>query len=525
MKKLVKSSLVFGCLYLSTVNASDLTSVYNNFKNGNYVKVIELLDVKKQSDKKFLSTKYYLKGISYSRLQDYQSAIENFTLAVRNKSKSADLYYELGQAFYAQNELEQARKSFFRSAKNGFQKAQCNYYIGHISQLLDEHKNAKKFFAKILKDKTASESISQIARFQLAESLLHMAREKKEAIIYVKKYILPQMKKALSINKKSSTAKDITKRISEIEREFGLDPNLLVNGKRIPAKRLSINFSQSVAYDNNFTLTNDLPGNQQSQMDTYIFETSASTSYKYIYKRRYIIEPGLEIDNTLHSDRQEATIYSSDQYSITPSLDTSLAHKAFGKPAKLIFNIDYEYTAKDRESTKTKIFNNRTISFDLGDKFKYFSVGDTTVKLGRDLFRSYDESLDTDKNTFSIDQLIIKNKNIFVALYQRDATTFINDETNDTVSNLIRVDYIRPEIFPKINFNLGISNTWLTYEDPTKTETRGTETTLATTFKLTKTVSRLVSVDLDYTYTKNTSELEDNNYTKHVTKFDFSINY
>jgi tetratricopeptide (TPR) repeat protein len=526
LKKVIASSLILGPLLVSNnIKATDLSQVYKNFKGGEYENVISLLNQSKNKDKKFLATKYYLQGISYARLQDFDQAITNFTKAIRNGSTASDIYYELGQALYAQNELEQSRKSFFRSAKNGYQASQSNYYIGHISQLLDEHKNAKKYFSKILKDKSTSENLMQVARFQMAESLLHLARKKDDIPKYVKKYILPQMNKAYKLNEKSATGKDIYKRIKEIEREFGLDPNLLINGKRIPSKRISASFTQSFSYDNNFTLSNDLPGNQQSQRDTYIFDTTLRASYKHVLKRRYIITPSLKIENVVHGDRESDTVYSADEYTISPAVDIRFAHKLFQKPAEFILDIEHEYKAKDREAKKDRILNNRTNRVTIGEKFKYFKFGDSTVKFGKDYFRAYDEVLDYDKSSFSYDQLIIWKDKIFVALIQRDITSYVTSIENDTASNLLRVDYIHPNLFPKTSFNFGLSNTWLSYDDVTKATERGTETTLTSTFKLTRNLNNYVSADLDYTYTKNSSELESSNYTKHVTKIEISLSY
>lgn len=525
MKKSVLASLIIPTLFQLNIHGADLKAIYKKLERGEYEDVISSLELSKSKDKKFLATKHYLIGLSHSRLQDFSEAITNYKKAISFGSQAKDIYYEVGQGLYALNELDQARKAFFRSAKLDYQRAQSYYYIAHISQLLDEHKNAKTYFSKILSEDNAKDDLKQIARFQLSESLLHMAREKDETTIYVKKYILPQLEVAHKMNTESRTGKDIFKRIKEIQKEFGLDPNLLVNGKRMPTKKINAAFSQSFTYDNNFTLSNDLPGNIQTKRDTFIFTTSASADYTKVLKRRYIITPAIDLETESHGDRENSDVYSSDSYTITPSVDIRFAHKLFAKPAESIFNLSYEYKAKDKDGIKEKSFNNRTIGIDIGEKFNYFKYGGTTVKLGFDQFKAYDTDLNFDKTALSIDQLAYINGKIYLLFFQTDKSDYYNAVENSTKSTILRFDFIYPELFPKININLALSQTWLAYDDETKDAQRGVETTTELITKFTKTVSKYVSADFEYTYSKNSSDLEDSSYTKHETSFQLNVNY
>jgi hypothetical protein len=114
---------------------------------------------------------------------------------------------------------------------------------------------------------------------------------------------------------------------------------------------------------------------------------------------------------------------------------------------------------------------------------------------------------------------------MYLLYFQTDKSDYFNNIANSTKNTLIRFDYISPEILPKINLNLGLSRTWLSYEDVSKSAARGTETTTDVITKFTKTVSKIVSADFEYIYTKNSSELEDSSYTKHETKFQVNLNY
>ncbi len=517
--------LIFSALLLTNLSAysADLSNVYNSLKEGQYEDVITSLDQIKDSTKNFLSTKHYLKGLSYSRLQNFPLAIDNYKLAISYGNTSTDLWYELGQALYAENELQLSRKAFLRSAKSDYNRAQSNYYIGHISQLLDDHKNAKKYFEEILKDPKAEAEMLQVGRFQLSESLLQMARIKDDTQSYVEKYILPQMELSIKTLPKSETAKDIEKRILEVQREFGLDPSLMRNGRARPASKAQYTFSQIFTYDNNFTLSNDLPQNVSTSKDTFIFESVLGLSTSFDIKRRFIIKPSLTLTNTSHSDRDSSLVYASDGYNINPKLRTSYEHKAFSNPASLLLNFSYEYQAEDRLAQKEEIFNNRTTSFTIGERFKYFSKGETTLKFKNKYFRSYSESLHNDSTSFSIDQIIFHEKSLYVILFLYNDIKYINAETNNVTSNTLRFDYIRPNIFSKTTLSLGLSNTWQTYEDTTKDAQRGVETTLSYNMKLSRQIREYFSVDLEHIYTKNSSELETSNYSKNETSLSLNL--
>lgn len=503
----------------------DLSNVYKNLEEANYEEVIEQLDAIKSKDKKFLETKYFLKGLSYSKLQEYTPSILEFKKSIAAGNQSGEIFYEFGQVLYAQNELVLSRKSFIRANEKKFKSAQSLYYIGHISQLLEEHKNAKTYFSKILKDKSASTEIRQIARFQMSESMIILARMSNNPEVVVEKYILPQLKKALATDKKSQVAQDILKRISEIENEFGLNPNLYKNGRAIAQNRLNISFSHELKYDNNFTLTSDLPETTQTKVDTFINTSTLELAYTFIAKRRVSIKPYLNFEKTTHSNREDSQIFSSDAYTIDTGSKLSFEHKAFKNPASFLLNFDYEYNAEDRLSNKEIIFNDRNHSIEFGERVKYFSFGETTFKLKFKTLSSYVDTSNYTATILSIDQILIKDKSLYVFLFLNNSSNYENDITSNTNSTTFRIDYLRPEFLPKTMLNIGASATMLNYEDEVKSETRGTEKTFSYNFKLSRDIRSYLVLDAEYTYTQNKSLVDASNYTKHETLIKLNLNY
>ena len=93
-------------LFIAVTNASAETQLMaealRHFKIGDYVQTIETLK-KVRGDKKIMGTKYYLMGISYNRIQEYDESVKAFKQSIANGSTTQDIWYEYGQALYAAN--------------------------------------------------------------------------------------------------------------------------------------------------------------------------------------------------------------------------------------------------------------------------------------------------------------------------------------------------------------------------------------------------------------------------------------
>lgn len=501
----------------------EFANVYTSFTNGAYVEVIEgLKRIKENSQTRGL--KFYLLGVSYARLQEFDKAAYYLAFALKAGNKAEDLYYELGQALYAKNDLEKSRKAFYRAAKGNYKRSTSLYYIAHISQILEEHKRAKSFYEQVLNDKDTSKELSQVSRFQLAEVMMEMARQKEETARIVESYILPQYRLVLKIDDKSTVAQDAERRIKEIEKEFGLDPNLMVNGRTIPAKRHRLSFSQSFEYDNNITLVTDTPDVSSTQKDSFLFNTTVQTGYKFVFKRRYQLEPTVDFYYLKHQDQDDAEIYTNDYYQLTPKLKTKFEHKLFNAPASFLVDFEYEYKKRDVEANHQLTLNNRTTTFVFGERFKYFSIGETTLKFKLKSFRSYLESNHFDAKIISLDQIaFLSNGDLIIGLWQYDSNDYFNNVENSTSTNLFRIDYIRPNFMFKTTLNLALSLTMTTYDDATRSTERGTEKTWNPYFKLSRSLSDKMTINFSYSYTKNSSLQSSQQYTKHITATE--INY
>ncbi|WP_127717250.1 tetratricopeptide repeat protein [Halobacteriovorax sp. HLS] len=513
---------LFISLLLSSTSFADTSSKIKDalldFKEGQYKNVISNLEKLSHTQKNSLITKHYLLALSYNRIHSYDLAISHFRTAIKLGSRATDLYYEFGQALYANNELTKSRIAFSKSYKLNYKQESSLYYVAHISQILEEYKQAKASYVKLIKSKNNDTALLQVARFQLAEVLLSMARTKAETERLVEKFVLPQMDLALKVDKSSSLSGEIFNRKKEIEKEFGLDPNLLYNGRRIDQRRWNASIDQQFSYDNNISLTSDLPASAASLEDSFIFRTKANASYDWILKKRFIISPETSLDYKKHTNRESINVKTQDSFDLGAGLNNSYEHKLFNNPASLLFDINYNYSGRYRADTNENSFYSRYMSYSLGEKFKYFTKGDTTFKVKyKDLIsKTKDQNAKT--TGFSADQTYLTLRgNILLFLLSYDSMDTYNNPKNSTNTTLLRFDFINPTLFPNITLLMGASMSFIDYVDPTESLTRGVEKTFTPVIKLTKKVTKKLKFTVSYEYTKNTSLKSDYQYTKHVT--------
>lgn len=505
-------------------NQQKLGEALKFFKLGSYKKALdELKDVTGNTET--LNSRYYLEGICHNRLQEYDLSLVAFSKAKKYGNKAKDLYYEYGQALYANSELEKSRKSFQLSYKNNHKKSSSLYYMAHISQLLEEHKKAKQIYIKVIKSEKDDQSLVQVARFQLSESLLAMAEDRKDTRDIVKKYIIPQLKKAHAVLPKSKLAKDITARRKEIEKRYHLDPNIMINGKVLADKRWGLMVSQDLSYDNNVIFATQAPTAGSTQSESYVHNTFASANYLFSFKNRYTVKPKLDLVRVHHLDRNNASIFTNDSYSVIFGLNNTFEHKAFGKQASLLFDFSYTYYARDRNGIKDISFFSRSLQYSLGESFTFFSFGPTKIFYRFLRLDGFTETNNYYNHSVSIEQTgITKKGNMWVFSYQFGDFDNYNQTNDSTAQHTFSLNYYVPKFVHKTTLALGFTFGMLDTKE--QQPTRGTEKSYAPSISLIRELTKTVSATLTNTYTRNTSlNLTSFDYKKNITSFSLAASF
>lgn len=505
-------------------NSNLFANFYIHFKQGAYVQAIESLERLRSNDQKVLATKEYLTALSLSRLQRFDEAINHFEEAIRKKSDAEDLYYEFGQALYAANELERARVAFKKSYSVGFKGPTSLYYMGFISQILEEYSLSITYFEKIIEDKKADSNSIQIAIFQKAESTLSLEKSKKVSNTKVEKEILPMFQNALDYDTNSDTSDDIKQRIIDIQKEFGLDPTKYRNGRKIADRKINGYISQEIKYDNNITNSNDQATVDTTQKDSFVFNTRAKIGGELDFDRRFSFKPEMQLILLQHGDRDTPEVYTNDSLEFNPSVFVGYEHTFNSNPATLSMEVSFRHKEQDVNRSKEKEFHSKSWSYTLGEKLKIFNFGETGFKFKYKTYNSYLPSLDNNVKTFSVDQLLITKKgHIWLFLINYDSTDNYNDTNSSTASTLLRADWLIPEIFPSYTFHMAMSLTLLDTKE--QSDVRGTEVTYSPMIKMQKKLSESIKAAVDYSYSKNTSDSPDKEYSKHVTTLELRYSF
>jgi tetratricopeptide (TPR) repeat protein len=486
-------------------------SALENFKKGYYEKALKDLNkLKNYSGQKKLA--YYWRGIIYNKTNKYSKAIKDLKRANAMGAKFNDLYYELGQAYYADNSLEKARSNFLASNNLGHKSSQSLYYAGYSSKLLEDFPQALSSFEEIIKNYREDSNLLQATHLQKAEINYELFISKKQKPDLLASNVLPQYKVAYKVDDESLLATTINKRMNEIRKKHGL----------FAGKRYFLRFTQSNIYDSNVILRADESTEIPTNEDSLIYTSSIFGKYKFPVKKGVMVTPEVKLSNTYHGEREQAAVFQNDAYSINPALRTSVDHMMFGKRFTLSGDLEYSYNGKDVNSNKNRVFNTESITYNIGENFKYFKIGDSTVKFKFKDAKNRDSSLDS--KTFSINlfqNFNLPGKKVILLAANMD---FLNSETenNSTNTYLLRADYISKHRILGLNYKPALA---LTVTD-TKLQqsTRGYETTINPTLKIFRKIMKKFEFSLQYGYTKNISKAKaTNDYQKQTVTFDLEV--
>jgi tetratricopeptide (TPR) repeat protein len=522
--KLVIPFFIF--LSSSTMAESSSEAEFNKyFKTGEYSEAINVLGKANSADFG-LGQISYLEGISYSLLQEFDKAINSFEKAILDQNRNPDLQYAYGQALYAANELKAARAAFKESALGSFNRSVSKYYVAHISQMLEEYFVAKEMYIDLIKMPETDISLKQIARFQLAETVLASIKEEKlkqvDAAKYVSRSVVPLLSQAIKTDEKAQIAEEIGQRLFEIQVEYDIDPDLLRNGRRISSKRYSGYLSQKLKFDNNVTLTNEENNIQQTTKTSFVFASEAYAKYDFVLNKKFITTPEFRYTFDQYSDKKYPEVYQNDSYSFNANLKNKYEHIINDQPASFLFDLELGKTFKDWQQVHKRVAYADSVALGIGESFNYFHSGDTTFRMKYKIYNGVNELTSNHTLSFSGDQMMsLANQNLLIVSIEADFINNFNNPLNNSNTFMGRFDYIVPEIRPLYTLDLAFTTT-LT-DTKAQKEIRGTEMTINPSIQIAREISEKIKILFNYDYTKNSSKSVDYDYKKSI--FTLGLNY
>lgn len=469
--------------------------------------VREKLKAQNNPNKSLYGLTHYWAGIAYNRLQDFPNAIKNFRSALSYNYSPEDLNYEYGQALFASERLKEARFQFQNSFKRNFKRGVSLYYMGYISREVGEKKRAVEYFKAVEKLNTEeAREVRQASEMQIADIYLEAAERKSDAFKVIDAHVIPQYKKALSVEETSALAPQIQEKIQNLQRKYDLVMFKLANGRNTLMPPYFLRLSAEVGEDSNVTFSPTETTISKSKQSSVYGKTDLIGRYTFYVKNFISISPETRFNYTRYFNRVPE-IYRNDNYLIAPALRTAYEHKLWDKPASVLLDYDFSESKRDVNAEKELVFSAKTHTFMLGERFNFWDHGETIVRLRRRNFTSYSSSSNSNTTSLVFEQIVAMKTNTLLFFGSYDQTRVSNDAF-DTNAVSLRSDLIFASFRNWFTPSIGLG---LTSTDPINNRTaRGRELLVNPTARLAKTFMKHWRGNLKFDYQRNNSKDEDN---------------
>lgn len=493
----------------SELDAASKTKSFSSaaslYAQGKYNSTILELDT--ITDRKSQGLIQYWKGICYGRLQEFSQASKSFKAALVLGYAPKDIHYEYGQVLFALDKLPEARIQFRDSLKRNFKRGVSLYYIGYISKELGERKKAFSFFRSIQKlSPEEAKEVEQAAEMQIGDIYLEQTEKRADAFQTVETFVIPQYQRALDLDRESSLAPIIQDKIVDLQRKYDLILFQLRNGRPTLNPPYFARISQEFGQDTNVTFSPAQTTIAKSKQSSLYSKTDVIGRYTFYHEDYLSVSPELRFNNTYYFNRVPE-IYRNDNYLIAPAIRTAYEHTLWKKPASLLVDYEYAEARRDVKARKQLDFSSRSHALMIGERFNYFSAGESIVRLRQRNLESYLRSSDSTTTSLIFEQ--IKSFQLSTLLFYASFDRMrVQDRSFDTDSLTLRADLILGRVRDWFTPSFGFS---VTSTDPINNRAeRGRELLLNPSARLSRTFKTNWRANLKLDYQKNNSKDEEN---------------
>lgn len=506
------------------INDAAKNQIFKNaaglFSQGKYQSTIEELKSIESSTqpRQVLGLVSYWKGICFNRLQEFNQAVLHFDKALNYDFNPVDLHYEYGQALYALDKLPEARLQFRESLKRKFKRGVSLYYIGYISKEMGEKNKAYSFLKSIHKlEEEEAKEVRQAAEMQIGDIYLEQVEKRGDAFRSVDTYVIPQYQKAYEMDKDSALAPLIQEKIIKLQRKYDLVLFQLRNGRPALMPPYFLRIAQEFGVDTNVLFSPAETTIEKSKQSSSYSKTDVIGRYTFYVEDYFSIAPEFRFNNTYYFNRVPE-IHTNDNYLLAPALRTAYEHTLWNKPAS--FLVDYEYNEARRDvRAKEKLeFNSRSHAVMIGERFNFFTSGESIVRLRLRKLDSYLDASDSTMTSFVFEHIKPFQVNTLLLYVSYDRLR-VENEIFNTDSLTVRGDMIFARVRDWFTPSVGLS---LTSTDPVNARsTRGRELLINPNARASKTFKKNWRASLKYDYQKNSSKNEESfAYKKSVYAFE-----
>ncbi|HEY8278578.1 MAG TPA: hypothetical protein VIH99_03070 [Bdellovibrionota bacterium] len=353
----------------STHDQKILADAFALFNKGAYPQAIEKAQSIHSDDRETKSSVSLFLGNTYSKMQAFDKASDQYAKALASGSKAPSIHYDYGQALFATQKLKDAESQFRKSIIKKFKMGASAYYIGYIRSVLDDKKGAKDFYTRIGKLRSDTDNVKQSALLQIAELAFDEANEMKEdkkldekRKAFLEDEVLGLYRRARDHDNDSAIAEQAQARIDEVESQLEQMVERMQNGNPLPRQRYTMALSQDFTYDTNVTTQADQALVEVSSKDALIWKTGVLGKYQFAWGKALSFIPELNASITYHSRRRTPEVFQNDNYSVTPAWRTKYEHWSGGKPATAQLDLEFNLLQRTTRSATSSPFIPATIS-------------------------------------------------------------------------------------------------------------------------------------------------------------------
>ncbi len=446
---------------------------------------------------------YYWKGVSASRLQDFNLAVDSFQQALSHAYRSNDLPYELGQAYYGASKLPEAKVQFMESVRQKYKVSTSLYYIGHISRELELRDDARLAWeaAKTISDNDAKET-HQASALQLSDLELEVAEEGSDVFRKIEQKVIPGYEAVAEMNPSSPLAGEAQKKILALQKKYNLVLFQLRNGRPTLLPRYFLRGAQEGGFDTNVTFTPQETTISEARQGSAFSKTEVFGRYTFYLKDFISLSPEFR-SNLTHYFNRTPEIYRNDNYLIAPALRGTHEHSLFSRPAAFLFEYDFNYSDRDVNGEEKFDFSSRAHIFGIGERFRLFAAGDTVIRVRRRNFQSYLPQSSSAARGVTLEQTLPLAKSVILLTAGYEEIRVNNEAFNTNVQNY-RADWIMPDVWRKFSLSPGLS---FTMTDPMNDrKNRGMETLINPSLRLSRKLGQGLGLTLRFEHSDNRSK-------------------
>ena len=498
-----------------------MEKVYEAFRTGLYSRASRLIEDLEQEMKplsegngELAGLVAYWKGLTLNRQFEFSESTKAFEKALHHDFKASDLYYEYAQALYGSEKIPEALTAFKNSYDQKYKTGVSLYYLGFLNQEEGKTNEANTFY-QMISSLPAEErkDVEQAAQMQIADMQLALIESKPDAIRGVELVVIPQYKKAVQINKESNLAREMNKKIRELQQKYELVLFKMRNNRPTQVPPYFMRFSLDNAFDNNVVYSADETNLAQSDKASGFTKADLMGRYSLYYKNIMSFSPELRMNRTEYYNSKD-TIKANNNYALVPALRTAYEHTLFEKPASHLLDYEYNYAHRDLNAEDKLIFSSRTHTYMVGERFNLLTLGESIIRYRQRHFESYNKSSNSITKSFVLEQILsFKTGHMLILVGSYDKSNNEND-LFDTNALMTRGDLIFPKYKDWFTPTLGLG---LTFTDPYNNSDRGLEKQINPSLKMTRTFGPRLRGTLRFEYWKNNSNAKSFQYTKAAT--------